>query len=78
MDNEPRSVEIVNMLRGLIDDGQTVFIPDRLEHKDINEMILSGNTSDNIVEYIDDHTYTGILAQAAMSQWERTSERWGI
>jgi hypothetical protein len=78
MDNEPRSVEIVNMLRGLIDDGQTVFIPDRLEHKDINEMILSGNTSDNIVEYIDDHSYTGILAQAAMSQWERTTERWSI
>jgi len=69
LDNEPRSVEIVNMLRNLIAKEHQVFIPDRLEHKDINEMILSGKTSENIVEYIDDHTYGGILAQAALTQW---------
>ena len=69
LDNEPRSSEIVNMMRNLIAKEHQVFIPDRLEHKDINEMILSGKTSENIVEYIDDHTYGGILAQAALTQW---------
>ena len=49
-----------------------------LKEKDINEMILSGKTIENIVDYINENTYGGILAQAALSQWERTTERWGI
>ena len=79
LDNEPRSVEIVNMMRNLVAKEHKVFIPDnRLEQKDINEMILSGKTIESIVDYIDENTYGGILAQAAMSQWEKASERWGI
>jgi len=79
MDNEPRSIEIVNMMRNLVAKEHKVFIPDhRLEEKDINEMILSGKTLENIVDYIDENTYGGILAQAALSQWEKTTERWGV
>jgi hypothetical protein len=76
MDNEPRSVEIVEMMKNLIAKGHQVFIPDHLEHKDINDIILSGNNIDNLIEYINDHTYSGILAQANLTQWERTSVRW--
>ena len=79
LDNEPRSVEIVSMMQNLVAKEHKVFIPDnRLEEKDINEMILSGKTIENIVDYIDENTYGGILAQAALGQWERTSDRWGI
>ena len=79
LDNEPRSIEIVNMMRSLIAKEHKVFIPDnRLEQKDINEMILSGKTIENILDYIDENTYGGILAQAAMSQWEKTTTRWKI
>ena len=79
LDNEPRSIEIVSMMRNLIDKGHKVFIPDsNLKHKDINEMILSGDTIENIIEYIDNHTFGGILANAAMSQWEKTTVRWKI
>ncbi len=79
LDNEPRSIEIVSMMRNLIDKGHKVFIPEnRLEEKDINEMILAGNKIENIVEYIDENTYGGILAQAALSQWEKTTTRWNI
>ena len=79
LDNEPRSVEIVNMMRNLITKEHKVFIPDgNLKHKDINEMILSGDTIENIIEYIDNHTFGGILAQAALSQWEKTTVRWKI
>jgi len=79
LDNEPRSIEIVNMMRNLIAKEHKVFIADhRLGEKDINEMILSGKTIENVVEYIDENTYGGILAQAALSQWERTTERWKI
>ena len=41
-------------------------------------MILAGNKIENIVEYIDENTYGGILAQAALSQWEKTTTRWNI
>ena len=79
LDNEPRSIEIVSMMRNLIDKGHKVFIPDsNLKHKDINEMILSGDTIENIIEYIDNHTFGGILANAAMSQWEKTTARWKL
>ena len=79
LDNEPRSIEIVSMMRNLIDKGHKVFIPEnRLEEKVINEMILAGNKIENIVEYIDENTYGGILAQAALSQWEKTTTRWNI
>ncbi len=30
------------------------------------------------VEYIDEHTYDGILAQANLGQWEKTTVRWKI
>jgi len=78
MDNEPRSVEIVEMMRKLIAKGHKVFIPERLEQKDINDVVLSGKSIDNIVEYIDEHTYDGILAQANLGQWEKTTVRWKI
>ena len=41
-------------------------------------MILSGKTIESIVDYIDENTYGGILAQAAMSQWENATVRWKI
>ena len=41
-------------------------------------MILSGKTIENIVDYIDENTYGGILAQAALSQWEKATNRWGV
>ena len=78
MDNEPRSVEIVEMMRNLIAKGHKVFIPERLEQKDINDVVLSGKSIENIVEYIDEHTYDGILAQANLGQWEKTTVRWKI
>jgi hypothetical protein len=62
LDNEPRSIEIVSMMQNLV----------------TKEHILSGKTIENIVDYIDENTYGGILAQAALSQWERATERWGI
>jgi len=73
LDNEPRSVEIVSMLRDLISKGQKVFIPSNsLKEKDINEMILAGKTVENVVDYIDEHTYGGILAQANFATWDKT------
>jgi hypothetical protein len=79
LDNEPRSIEIVSMMQNLVAKEHKVFIPDnRLEEKDINEMILSGKTIENIVDYIDENTYGGILAQAALSQWEKATNRWGV
>ena len=70
LDNEPRSVEIVGMMQNLVAKEHKVFIPDnRLEEKDINEMILSGKT--NIKSIVDENTFSGLLAKTKLSQWKK-------
>ena len=56
----------------------SINAPQESAPKDINDIVLSGKRIDNIVEYIDEHTYDGILAQANLGQWEKTTVRWKI
>jgi len=59
-------------LKKLIINGYSVCIwPDSVNEKDINEMIIGGKTTDDIVKIIDDNTYTGLQADVQLSQWKR-------
>lgn len=70
-DNEPRSREIVKIVKKNIDMGYSVcMLPHTVEHKDINEMILSGMTSESIVELIDKNTFQGPQAQLKFIEWK--------
>lgn len=70
-DNEPRSREIVKILKKNIDLGYKVcMLPHRVKEKDINEMIMAGMTSDEIVELIDANTFQGINAQLKFVEWK--------
>ena len=72
LDNERRNVQIVDALKKLIINGYSVCIwPDSVKEKDINEMIISGKTTDDIVEIIDNNTYSGLQANFQLSQWKR-------
>jgi transcription elongation factor Elf1 len=72
MDNEPRNKEIVKQLDKYIELGYTVcMFPDYIEHKDINEMILSGKTADEIQELINTNTFRGIEAKLKFSTWRK-------
>jgi hypothetical protein len=72
MDNEPRNKDIVRQLAKYIDLGYNVCIfPDYVQEKDINDMILSGKTQDEILELINTNTHQGIEAKLKFSSWKK-------
>jgi len=72
MDNEPRSKEIVNYIEKYIDQGYNVCMwPDTVREKDINDMILNGKTSDQILDIINKNTYQGIEATLKLTEWRK-------
>jgi len=72
LDNERRNVQIVDALKKVITNGYSVCIwPDSVKEKDINEMIIDGRTTDDIIEIIDNNTYSGLQANFQLSQWKR-------
>jgi len=72
MDNEPRSKQITKQLEKYINSGYSVCIyPETVTEKDINEMILSGQTSEQIVDLIDRNTFSGIEAMLKFTTWRK-------
>lgn len=72
-DNEPRNDAIINKLKKSIAQGKKVVIwPDHLEHKDINDMVLSGI---DIMDLVLNSVYTGLKAEMALSKWSKTNAR---
>ncbi len=72
LDNERRNIQIADALNKVIQNGYSVCIwPDSVKEKDINEMILGGKTSEEIVEIINHNTYSGLQANFQLSQWRR-------
>jgi len=72
LDNEPRSKEILKRMANLIENNYELVIwPDSIPHKDINDMILAGMTSDDVQELIKQNTYNGLQATAKLSAWKR-------
>ena len=72
LDNEKRNKEIINSLQKFITNGYSVCIwPDGIRGKDINDMILNGMTTDEIIGVIDTNTYSGLQADFILSQWRK-------
>ena len=72
MDNEPRSKEITKLLEKNIQAGYNVcMFPEHIEQKDINEMILSGRSQNEIIETINTNTFKGIEAKLRFSTWKK-------
>ena len=71
-DNEPRNKEIVRQIEDNIKKGFSVVIwPNTMEQKDINDMILSGLTKEQIMSIIEDHTYSGLRAEFELNNWRK-------
>lgn len=71
-DNEPRGRDIIKNIRGALDSGFAVCIwPDQLKYKDINDMILSGLSSQNILDIIKSNIYRGLSGHMRLSQWSK-------
>ena len=75
MDNENRNREILKEYSRLINRGNRVCIlPETYKYKDINEAILAGLTSEEIVAIIDGNTYNGISATIKLNEWRKVKE----
>lgn len=70
-DNEPRSREIVKILRKNIDMGYSVcMLPHSVKQKDINDMVKDGMTPQEIHAMIDSNTFSGAEALLKWTNWK--------
>lgn len=71
-DNEPRSIDLVKLIGKTIDQGFSVCLwPESVEDKDVNDMIKSGRTPEEILDIINEHTYTGAEAKLRFATWKK-------
>lgn len=71
-DNEPRSIHMVEKMNKAIALGYKVCLwPHDIEQKDVNDMILSGMSVDQIKKIIDDNSFTGATAKLKMAYWKK-------
>ena len=74
LDNEPRNKELVKTMQELVDNKRTLCIwPDTIKEKDINEMILAGTQSCDILNTILQNSCSGSTATLRLSKWRRSS-----
>lgn len=71
-DNEPRSHETKKKLDKAILNGYNVCIwPENLEHKDVNDMVLSGLSPEFIIHIIKQNTYSDLTAKLQLAKWSK-------
>ena len=71
-DNEKRNFEIVRLMLNAANKGYGVCVwNEMIKEKDINDMILSGRTKEEIKKIIDECTKTGLAAALAIANWRR-------
>ena len=72
MDNEPRNKDICKQLNKYITAGYKVcMMPETVEQKDINEMVMSGKTIEEVVNLINTNSYNGLEAQMHFATWKK-------
>ena len=72
-DNEPRNKEIVSKMEHAIDNHFNVVIwPEMIEEKDVNDMVLSGFSPDEIQDIISKNTFVNLRAKMEFVSWKKT------
>jgi hypothetical protein len=71
-DNEPRNKEIVSKMEHAIDNHFNVVIwPEMIEEKDVNDMVLSGFSPDEIQDIISKNTFVNLRAKMEFVSWKK-------
>ena len=71
-DNEPRNADICKLMNKAINNRYKVCIlPEHIDKKDINEMVLAGYTSSELQAIIDDNTRSGLSAKLEFETWKK-------
>lgn len=72
LDNQPRNPEVLSKYSKYITKGFNIVIwPDNTKQKDINEMILAGQTEQQILAVIKQNTFQGMRAQINFKRWNK-------
>jgi len=68
-DNEPRNKQITDRISKHIKDGNSVVIwPNNIKEKDINDMVLSGQNVQSVVE---SNVYSGLKSTLKFNEWRK-------
>ena len=71
-DNEPRNKDIVKQMDKAIEEHyQIVIWPEMIVEKDINDMILSGFSPDEIQDIISKNTFVNLRAKMEFINWKK-------
>jgi hypothetical protein len=71
-DNEPRNKDICRLMDKAIEEHFNICIwPEMMQEKDINDMILSGFTQEELVDIIDKNTFVNLRAKMEFIQWKK-------
>lgn len=71
-DNERRNPEILKLMNSAIKMNHSIVIwPDSIAGKDINEMVMSGISPDEIEDIISTNTFSGLQALTKFTFWKK-------
>ena len=71
-DNEPRNKEIVKRMEKLISDDWNICIwPEKILEKDINDMVIAGQTPEEIQGVINRNSFYGLKAKFKINGWKK-------
>ena len=71
-DNEPRNKEIIKRMYSVIEKDYNVVIwPDHIQSKDVNEMIISGMSKDEVQNIISTNTFAKLEALTKLSYYKK-------
>lgn len=71
-DNEPRNKDILSLMSSAIKQNKRVCIwPSTIDQKDINDMILSGLSKEDVLKVIEERTFSGLSAELEFSVWKK-------
>lgn len=73
-DNEPRNPQIVDKMMKMVNDGFRVYVPPKSVStfdKDINEMVLSGWTRNELIQLFVGNSFSGAKAKVKINDWKK-------
>ena len=72
VDIDIRNTHIMKNVKGMIEKGLNVcLLPINMPGKDINEIIVSGFTVDNLIKIINENTFNGLEAMLKFNNWKK-------
>ena len=71
-DNQPRNKEIIRIMENFCEKQKKVSVwPDNIVEKDVNDMVLEGKSSSEIVDIINHNTYSGLVLKVKIKEWSK-------